>query len=297
MGSHARASVTRLAFTLVELLVVIGIIALLIAILLPALSNARRSAKDVQCSSNIRQLCTALIMYANANKGKYPPNINDLPGTPPPGNRDYVYWYNDDIIGKYLPKTVLTGSGSVGGPIMNCPEDLEGLRCYAMNLWASSGADQFVHNKTPVAVNYTAPGYVPNPPFRGMLFDASSKGTSELILMGEKFPSNFALGGYFAGSTIGFQGDTSGQRFGGNGGYLPASNLGGRYGLVRTEVDWTRHRRKADGGGTPQIIRGRANFGFADGHVQMLRAVDLYDNAAGTSNFQALWSPYDRQIP
>ncbi|MDB5297757.1 MAG: hypothetical protein JWO31_3740 [Phycisphaerales bacterium] len=59
-------------FTLVELLVVIGIIALLISILLPAMSRAREEAKATQCLSNLRQLGMALQSYANDNKDKVP---------------------------------------------------------------------------------------------------------------------------------------------------------------------------------------------------------------------------------
>lgn len=71
---HHRSPISahRKGFTLVELLVVIGIIALLIAILLPSLSRAREQAKRVACASNVRQLTQALIMLANENKGKLP---------------------------------------------------------------------------------------------------------------------------------------------------------------------------------------------------------------------------------
>jgi len=59
-------------FTLVELLVVIGIIAVLIGILLPALGRAQRAAKVSQCLSNQRQLILALMMYCQENKGTFP---------------------------------------------------------------------------------------------------------------------------------------------------------------------------------------------------------------------------------
>jgi Tfp pilus assembly protein PilE len=56
----------------VELLVVIGIIALLISILLPALNAAKERANRVKCSSNLRQIGQGLLLYANDNKGIYP---------------------------------------------------------------------------------------------------------------------------------------------------------------------------------------------------------------------------------
>jgi prepilin-type N-terminal cleavage/methylation domain-containing protein len=62
----------RSAFTLVELLVVIGIIAILISILIPTLSRARESAQRTQCLSNLRQMAVLLNMYANVNKQQVP---------------------------------------------------------------------------------------------------------------------------------------------------------------------------------------------------------------------------------
>src|SRR6267142_162292 len=96
-GVERRHFMRRRAFTLVELLVVIGIIAVLIAILLPTLQKAKESANRVKCCSNIRQITMAMLMYSTDDKKHVylysnGPNGNDslyllhpwpAPSTPP----------------------------------------------------------------------------------------------------------------------------------------------------------------------------------------------------------------------
>src|SRR4051794_12804812 len=63
----------RDAFTLMELLVVIGIIGILASLLMPALSQAKQKANRVKCLNHMRQLGLAVTMYAGENDGQFPP--------------------------------------------------------------------------------------------------------------------------------------------------------------------------------------------------------------------------------
>ncbi len=120
------------AFTLVELLVVIGIIALLISILLPSLNKARESARRIKCMSNIRQIASALVSYTSANKGGLP---GVIAGAAASRNQiEWVQWEMTPYFGN--PKLSTGGAifkdiGIYGiGPYLNLkPTNVSVMRC------------------------------------------------------------------------------------------------------------------------------------------------------------------------
>ena len=108
----------RRAFTLVELLVVIGIIAVLIGILLPTLSRARESAKRTACLSNLRELGNAFRLYAAGNKDVIPIGCVGVVATPATAEKQFSYVVNWNPVSggtAPVPKVVQMGCLALAG--------------------------------------------------------------------------------------------------------------------------------------------------------------------------------------
>ncbi|MAE67047.1 MAG: hypothetical protein CMJ18_22530 [Phycisphaeraceae bacterium] len=106
------------AFTLIELLVVISIVALLIALLMPAIKEARESARIVHCTSNVRQCTLGVLAYAADNKGR-------LPGYPIRPERG---WFDESPAPAGTSWEVMWGPAMIGGTDDSDQTEVRGRR-------------------------------------------------------------------------------------------------------------------------------------------------------------------------
>ena len=171
-------SAKRHAFTLVELLVVIGIIAILMGLLLPSLAKARRMANTVKCLSNLKQVGTSMLMYSNENRGAYlyPDTANtgwDWTGIEVPPS--------DDQLARFPLLWTTTVFKKPNPPQMICPEDAGQFPVdWDMRVWHSYMVNGHL---TETLANGNQRKLNRYPQLSGSL---SGKNGSEVILLGEK---------------------------------------------------------------------------------------------------------------
>jgi prepilin-type N-terminal cleavage/methylation domain-containing protein/prepilin-type processing-associated H-X9-DG protein len=232
-------------FTLVELLVVIGIIAVLVSILLPSLGRARESALTVTCQSGVRQIGLASGFYINAFKGTLPPS----------------YYFNQidvsknislfDVLATYLPKTATR-------QIYTCPNAIPGSSEQFPLTYGANGRVHTYFNYRPDGS--TEPGFT-----NTLVRVARVKRNSEIVSFADAAQSSgvFTTGGWLSWTE--FQFDV-------------LSNPANAGNLVSSLPDWANN---SDAVGNNYHIRyrhskeSRASVGFLDGHAESVGKKDL----------------------
>jgi len=213
------------AFTLIELLVVIAIIAILAALLLPALSKSKLKAQGIQCMGSLRQVMLGWQMYNGDNSGNFPANP-DYPTTQPGwvgGLMDYNGSHqtiagapdstNDGLL--INPRYSLLGDYLKNTKIFKCPADKSTLggqprvRSYSMNQAVGPTASGTMVDGSRVAGHWLSSGNASTPgsPFRVYTKESSIRGelsASDIWLLVDEHPDSINDGAFAVQMPVGW---------------------------------------------------------------------------------------------
>ena len=121
LGRASRIPCLPPAFTLIELLVVIAVIAILAALLMPALSSAKKRAAQIACVNNLKQLGAGMKIYVDDSQNNFPGIASRLYGYHP---EDWIYWRTNTAYPQFEKSPILTALPGTQRPSLRCPLDI-----------------------------------------------------------------------------------------------------------------------------------------------------------------------------